>query len=144
MINVFHFLGSQKDFFIFVISHCFFPREESHAPLFLIGLSPLHLPTGRLSPRTSPFFTLSRLVYFFEPFEKETQFIVYNLDIFSILTSFSFSSSLFDRIEMNGCGAVVESRTLLAIGLAASLLFIFLSSIFPYAHLVREFTVDGN
>lgn len=35
MINVFHFLGSQKDFFIFVISHRFFPREESHAPLFL-------------------------------------------------------------------------------------------------------------
>lgn len=101
MINVFHFLGSQKDFFIFVIFHClFFPREESHASLFLIGLSPLHFPTGRLSPRTSSFFSLYHgWFYFFEPFEKETQFIVYNLDIFSILISFPFSSSLLIELR---------------------------------------------
>lgn len=40
MINAFHFLGSQKDFLIFVMSILFFPREGSHAPLFLIGHSP--------------------------------------------------------------------------------------------------------
>ena len=44
---------------------------------------------------------------------------MYNFDIFSILISFSFSSSLFIELRENGRGALVESRTLLAIGLAA-------------------------
>lgn len=78
----------------------FFPREESHASLFLIGLSPLHFPTGRLSPRTSPFFHFITAGFtFLNLSRKETQFIVYNFDIFSILISCSFSSSLLIELR---------------------------------------------
>lgn len=117
-----------------------FSRGESHAPLFLIGLSPLHFPTGRLSPRTSFFSLYHGWFYFFEAsFEKKTRFIVYNFDIFfNYYSCFFFSSFLFIELR-DGCRAVFDSRTLLPrlqLGLLNHFYFIFLSFIFPSADLV--------